>query len=306
MSDYRLKVFHTVATRLSFTKAAQELSISQPAVTKHIKELEQQFNTKLFERKGLNISLTESGALLYRYAEKIRNIYRDLEFGMSQTNAHLKGKLKIGASTTVAQYILPEMLAKFHARYPDIRIELLTENTEKVSSWLAHHQIDLGLIEGASRLPLFDYYPFKTDEIVLICKSSHPLAGSTIALADLYNLSFVMREEGSGTQEFIQNTLEAHSVSLQKLNICMRLGSSESIKNYLQHSSSLAFLSIHTVLQELRSNSLSIVDIRDFSIKRQFHCILSKGEQSPLIKLFLNFQLPSGEHLSSPKKSTRP
>lgn len=291
MFDYRLKVFYTVASRLSFTRASEELNISQPAVTKHIKEIENQLNTKLFDRKGTSIQLTCGGAVLYTYAEKIRNMYRDLEFEIYQLNSEHKGKLIIGASTTVAQYILPEILAKFHAYYKDIKIELLTHNTETISTLLKEGKIDLGIIEGESQSSYFDYQPFKADEIVLVAKSDHPLvlANKTLSIKDLPQLHLVVREQGSGTQEFIQNRLRDKNIDMEDLNIIMQLGCSESIKSYLLYSECLAFLSISTMLNELKHNMLSIIDIKGFSIERHFRYILPKGEQSELIKLFLRF-----------------
>jgi DNA-binding transcriptional LysR family regulator len=289
MFDYRLKVFHTVASRSSFTKASEELNISQPAVTKHIKEIENQLNTKLFDRKGTSIQLTQSGKVLFEYAERIRNIFRDLEFEINQINQQHKGKLIIGASTTVAQYILPEILAKFNSYYKDIKIELVTHNTKIISDLLKEGKIDLGIIEGESQSNYFDYQIFKADEIVLVAKTNHSLANKTLTLKDLYNLELIFREQGSGSLEFIQNRLKEKGISLDQLNIVMQLGSSESIKNYLLHSNSLAFLSISTVLNELKNNQLSIIDIKNFSIERNFHYILPKGEQSELIRLFLKF-----------------
>ncbi|PWN66329.1 LysR family transcriptional regulator [Chryseobacterium oncorhynchi] len=289
MFDYRLKVFHTVASRLSFTKASEELHISQPAVTKHIKEIEVQLETKLFDRKGTSIQLTQSGKILYEYAEKIRNIYRDLEFEINQINQQHKGKLIIGASTTVAQYILPEILAKFNAYYKDIKIELLTGNTEAISSLLKEEKIDLGIIEGESQSSYFEYKTFKPDEIVLAAKSDHLLANKTLNLKDLYQLDLIFREQGSGTLEFIQNRLKEKEININELNTVIQLGSSESIKNYLLHSDCMAFLSISTILNELKNNILTVIDIKNFSIERDFHFILPKGEQSELIKLFLRF-----------------
>lgn len=289
MFDYRLKVFHTVASRSSFTKASEELNISQPAVTKHIKEIENQLNTKLFDRKGTTIQLTQSGKVLFEYAERVRNIFRDLEFEINQINQQHKGKLIIGASTTVAQYILPEILAKFNSYYKDIKIELVTHNTEIISDLLKEGKIDLGIIEGESQSNYFEYQTFKADEIVLVAKANHSLANKILNLKDLYNLELIFREQGSGSLEFIQNRLKEKGISLDQLNIVMQLGSSESIKNYLLHSNSLAFLSISTVLNELKNNQLSIIDIKNFSIERNFHYILPKGEQSELIRLFLKF-----------------
>ncbi|MCZ2085740.1 MAG: LysR family transcriptional regulator [Flavobacteriales bacterium] len=289
MFDYRLKVFYTVANRLSFTKAANELNISQPAVTKHIKEIENQLNTKLFDRKGTTIQLTESGKILFVYAEKNRQLYRDLEFAISQLNKSEKGKLKIGASTTIAQYILPEILAKFNSYYKDINIELVTHNSEDISTLLKNGQIDLGIVEGESKSSYFDYEKFKRDEIVLVCKSNHPLVNKNFKIKDLYDIDLIVREQGSGTQEFIQNQLKKSGLEVQRLNIIMQLGSSESIKNYLLHSEALAFLSINTILPELKNNQLSVIDIKNFSIERDFNFITLKGEQSELIHLFMKF-----------------
>lgn len=287
MFDYRLKVFHTVASRLSFTKASEELNITQPAVTKHIKEIENQLATRLFERKGTSIQLTAAGEILFEYAEKIRGLYRDLEFEINQFNQEHKGKLIVGASTTVAQYVLPEILATFHSYYKDIKIELITHNTEMISALLKEGKIDVGIIEGESQSSYFEYHPFKADEIVLVAKANHPLARKSMNIKDLYQLDLIFREQGSGTQEYIQNRLKEKGIHIEDLTVIMQLGSSESIKNYLLHSECMAFLSISTVLSELKNNTLSIVDIKNFSIERNFHYILPKGEQSELIRLFL-------------------
>ena len=289
MFDYRLKVFYTVATRLSFTKAANELNISQPAVTKHIKEIENQLNTKLFDRKGTTIQLTESGKILFVYAEKSRQLYRDLDFAIAQLNKQEKGKLKIGASTTIAQYILPEILAKFNSYYKDINIELVTHNSEDIATLLKSGKIDLGIVEGESKSSYFDYQKFKKDEIVLVCKTDHPLVNKNFKTKDLYDVDLIVREQGSGTQEFIQNQLKKSGIEVQKLNTIMQLGSSESIKNYLLHSEAMAFLSISTILPELKNNQLSVIDIKNFSIERDFNFITLKGEQSDLIDLFRKF-----------------
>ena len=289
MFDYRLKVFYTVANRLSFTKAANELNISQPAVTKHIKEIENQLNTKLFNRNGTTIQITESGKILMAYAEKIRNLSRDLDFDISQLNKEQKGKLKIGASTTIAHYILPEILAKFNSYYKDINIELIIRNSEDISTLLKNEKIDLGIVEGESQSSYFNYEIFKPDEIVLVCKADHPLVNKNFKLKDLYTIDLVSREQGSGTQEFIRNQLKKKAIDLKQLNIVMNLGSSESIKNYLLHSEAMAFVSISTVVQELKNNQLSVIDIKNFSIDRNFHFITLKGEQSEVINLFLKF-----------------
>lgn len=147
----------------------------------------------------------------------------------------------------------------------------------------------MGIIEGESQSNYFDYQTFKADEIVLVAKANHSLVNKILNIKDLYHLELIFREPGSGSLEFIQNRLKEKGISLDELNIVMQLGSSESIKNYLLYSNSLAFLSISTVLNELKNNQLSIIDIKNFSIERNFHFILPKGEQSELIRLFLKF-----------------
>lgn len=291
MFDYRLKVFYTVARRLSFTKAANELNISQPAVTKHIKELENQLHTKLFERNGATIRLTASGGILFSYADKMRVLRRDLEFDLSKLNGREKGHLKIGASTTIAQYVLPEILAKFHASHPEIRIELMTGNTDRITKLLKNGEVDLGIVEGESRSSLFDYTDFKRDEIVLVAKANHPKLTKSFYFKELYGVDLIMREPGSGTREFIESELKSLGVHFQNLSVVMQLDSSESIKNYLVHSEAMAFLSINTVSQELKNNVLAVIEMEGFSLERDFHLINLKGEQAALVHLFIKFAL---------------
>ena len=147
MFDFRLRVFDTVAKRGNFTKAASELNITQPAVTKHIKEIERLLNTKLFDRNGTKIKLTVSGEILLKYTQKLFGVYRALEFEINQLNQQHKGTLRIGASTTIAQYVLPPLLAEFHKQYQDIKVILSIQNTEIVEQLLEHKKIDLGCIE---------------------------------------------------------------------------------------------------------------------------------------------------------------
>ena len=149
--DFRLKVFDTVARKLNFTKAAEELHISQPAATKHIKEIETQLSTQLFERNGTKIKLTEAGEVFLNYTQQIFELYRSLEFDIHELNNRYKGLLKIGASTTIAQYILPSCLAFFKQSFPELEVILYTKNTEEIEQLLADKKIDIGFIEGFSK-----------------------------------------------------------------------------------------------------------------------------------------------------------
>ncbi|NNE75447.1 MAG: LysR family transcriptional regulator, partial [Pricia sp.] len=218
MLDFRLKVFYTVARRLNFTKAAEELLISQPAVTKHIKELESQFNLALFDRKGNKVALSPAGEVLLKHAEDIMEIYRQIEFDLNQFNQTLKGVLHIGSSTSITQYILPPLLARFHRMHQDVKVELFNGNSEQIEQALLNKSIELGVVEGKSKRREIHYTPFLKDEIVLVCSSKNPLVKKDeIRLGELKNIPLLLREPGSGTLEVIANALKQKGISLADL-----------------------------------------------------------------------------------------
>ena len=290
MFDFRLKVFDTVAKRLNFTKAANELNITQPAVTKHIKEIELNLNIKLFERNGTKIKLTKAGEILLKYTEEIFAIYQKMEFEIGQLQEKQKGTLRLGASTTIAQYVLPPILAEFRKRFPEIQLSLVIQNSEKIEDLLANHKIDVGLIEAQIKNRTFHYFPFMKDEIVLVSRQKHSISTkNNIKLDDLKHIPLVFREPGSGTLETIDLALKSNNLKLNELNIEIQLGSTESIKSYVLHSDALAFLSIHSILHELKNQTLTVIDIRNLDIEREFNFIIPEGEQSKLVNLFIDF-----------------
>ncbi|MFV0150759.1 LysR substrate-binding domain-containing protein [Empedobacter falsenii] len=290
MFDFRLKVFNTVAKRLNFTKAANELYITQPAVTKHIKEIELNLNIKLFERNGTKIKLTKAGEILLKYTEEIFFVYQNMEFEIGQLQEKQKGSLRLGASTTIAQYVLPPILAEFRKRFPEIQLSLVIQNSEKIEELLSNHKIDVGLIEAKIKNRTFHYFPFIKDEIVLVSRQNHPISSKiSIKIEDLKDISLLLREPGSGTLETIDLALKAKNIKLNELNTEIQLGSTESIKSYLLHSEALAFLSIQSIIQELKNNTLTVIDIRNLLIERDFNFIIPEGEQSKLVNLFIDF-----------------
>lgn len=290
MFDFRLKVFHTVAKRLNFTKAADELCITQPAVSKHIQEIESYFQLKLFDRNGSKIKLTEAGEILLQYTNQLFTIYNKLEFDLNEINHRHSGQLRIGASTTIAQYVLPPLLADFHKKFPDIQVTLMISNTEQIEQALQNKDIDFGIIEGQSKNTSFKYTEFLKDEIVLATRINHPATKKgRIQLDELLTVPFLLREPGSGTLEVIAHALKPLNIKLSQLNIEMQLGSTESIKSYLLHSDCMAFLSIYSILKELKSKEMSIIDVKGLSIERSFHFIQSYGEVEALPDLFMKF-----------------
>lgn len=254
--------------------------------------LEQNFSTKLFIRRGSSVKLTEAGKILFQYATKIDNIYSLLDFEMGILQNEHKGKLVIGASTTMTQYVIPPLMAHFHQKFKNIVIHLVNGNTEQIEKALNKNQIDLGIIEGHSKRKDFKYIDFLKDEIVLTAKSSHPLARKgEITLDELSTQPLLLREKGSGTLEVIEFYLKNLNQALANFNVEMYFGSTEGIKNYIRNSNSVAFLSIQSIFNELRRNELTIIDVKGLNMPRHFNLIIDTGNSNPLVDLFIQFAL---------------
>lgn len=262
MDDFRLRVFITAAKTLNFTKCAEQLYISQPAVSKHIGELESRYKVQLFERSGSRLALTEAGRVMLEHAERIADGYRRLQYEMDLFTDRLGGELKVGASTTIAQYVLPQVLARFTARFPEVKVSLVSGNSEQVEAALARHDTDLGLVESSARHPGFHYEPFIPDELVLIASTKGWYGRcDQVTLAELQTVPLVLRESGSGTLEVISKYLAAADVRLASLRVVMQLGSTESIKSFVRNSDAMAIVSVASIVDELRSGELRIIDI---------------------------------------------
>jgi DNA-binding transcriptional LysR family regulator len=288
--DFRLKVFYTVAHKLSFTKAATELFITQPAVTKHIHELEQHLGTALFRRNGNTISLTAAGEVVLRYSEKIFATYAALEAELGQLNDVTSGNLRIGASTTIAQNILPRILALFKKAYPSISYTFTQGNTDSISLQVIAEKLDIALVEGNSHFPQIAYEPFAKDEIVLVTRTNSTIARKTeIKPDELLQIPLVLREPGSGTLDVVLKALAEVKINPKDLQVETRFQSSGSIKQYLLNSDTAAFLSIQSVLNELKYNELSVIEIEGLDIFRTFQFIHLHGNTSKLTELFKRF-----------------
>ncbi|AKD04070.1 LysR substrate-binding domain-containing protein [Pontibacter korlensis] len=292
MFDFRLKVFYTVAQKLSFTKAAQALFISQPAVTKHIRELEQHLGVGLFRRNGNSISLTAAGQLLMQHAQKIAEAYALLENEMAQFSSTAGGHLRIGASTTLAQYVLPGILARFKTAHPSVDVSFITGNSEQIEQRLMQEKLDLGVVEGNSHHPQIMYEPFSRDEIVLVARTgSRQSRKAEIQPAELLEMPLVLREQGSGTRDVLLESLSEAGLHAKDLKAELMLESSESIKQYLLHADCAAFLSVHSVARELRQRELTVIDIKGLEIYRTFQFITLRGQSSSLAEQFRKFCL---------------
>lgn len=290
--DFRLKVFYSVATNLSFTKASHELFISQPAISKHIRELEQRFETPLFERNGNKIQLTRAGELLLSHAQSLLAAYRQLNFEMNLLTNHFSGELRLGASTTISQYVLPPLLAKFMQKFPDIKLSLLSGNSNDIERALTEGKIDLGLVEGCAHLNTLHYEAFMKDELVVITHTSSSLAiHDKLTLEQFRSLPFVLRENGSGTLQVLESALSEHKIKLSQLNILIQLVSTESIKLFLANSDTLSVVSIRSVAREIVAGDFKVIDVPDLKMERKFSFVRPLGRNSGLDENFIRFVL---------------
>lgn len=262
MADRRLQVFYTVAKQLSFTKAAEQLFMTQPAVTFQVKQLEEHFNTRLFERSHGKIALTPAGRMAMEYAERILALSEELDKRVAEFTGATAGPLLIGASMTIAEYILPKILGEFKAAHPEVEARMTVANSETIVNRVAEHVLDVGLIESPSYLPTLQNEICCDDELVVICTPTHALAKhETLKAQDLVAVPLVRREPGSGTREFSDNYLRENGVAPEDINMMMELGSPEAMKAVVETGSAVAIVSRATVVKELKLGTLVAVPL---------------------------------------------
>lgn len=277
MADRRLQVFHTVAKVMSFTKAAETLHMTQPAVTFQVKQLEDFFNTRLFDRTHNKITLTEAGKLVYDYADQILEHYEKMNSEVRELTGEVSGSLVIGASTTIAEYMLPSLLGAFKKQFQDVSIRLQVGNTDAIVSMVENNMIDLGLVEAPVHNKNLEVDVCRLDEMQLICPLDHPLAKrDKVAIADLKKYAYISREEGSGSRSVIDNYIREQGFSYSDLNVVMELGSPESVKMAVESDVGIAIVSRTTLIKELKLGTLRAIPldppiIRPFSHVRQKH-----------------------------------
>lgn len=294
MLSNRHLIFMEVASQKSFSRASEALYISQPGVSIHIKALEEQYQTKLFERKGLQIELTEAGLLLYKRLLTVKQIQQETEFDISvlQNTLQATGTLNLGASTTAALYILPRVMSAFNREYPLVNISLLNRNSEIVLEALLSKEINIGVTEEKGKLTNVTYEPFLKDQIVAVCSPNNPLARKkAYPLKAILQMPVAIRERGSGTLEAIKKGLQKSKIGLDNLNIKVRLGGTEALKNFLVESDCVGFLSTRSVAKELKSGELTLLPFEGLRIERSFYFIQRKGEMSELNKRFIKMAL---------------
>ncbi|WP_317952656.1 selenium metabolism-associated LysR family transcriptional regulator [Paenibacillus chitinolyticus] len=291
LNFHQLHIFYTVAEKGSFSHAAQALHMTQPAVTMQVQSLEDHFGIKLFHRSTKKIELTEAGRTLIPYARKCVELIRETENAMTGFTAMAEGRLQLGASLTMGEYILPRLLGPFRKEYPNISVAMKVMNTTQILDEIFAHQLTFGLVEAPIQHPDVHTEAILSDELKLIVPAGHPLAEmETIRMEDVFRYPFVLREEGSGTRRVMEEELERAGIACGGMDIVMELGSTGAIKSAVEAGLGVSILSQSSVKHEVRLGILKIKEIEGVSFSRSFYAIYLNSTLLPLSAVsFLNF-----------------
>jgi len=286
MNFNQLKIFYAVARKKSFTMAAKELFLTQPAVTIQIQKMEANYGTKLFDRVGKKISLTEPGKILLLYAEKILILLAQADEALIDVKMLKSGKLTIGASATVGSYYLPKIFAVFGKKYPGIEIEMNVTNSYIVVEDVLAFKNDLGFVGRLHHLERLVVIPFLQEELVLIVPPDHPFAHEEgVSLRDLAGQPFIAREVGSATRELLEEKVGRKGISLK---VAMDLASNEAIKKAVENGLGISIISRYVVQKEVDQGLLRMVPFAKEKIMRKFFIIYHEDKYlSSTLRAFL-------------------
>jgi DNA-binding transcriptional LysR family regulator len=285
MNLNHLAIFHAVAQTGSMTLGAERLGISQPAVSKQVQELERALGVPLFDRIGRRVHLSQAGETLADYARRLFALAREAEEAMADVRAGGRGRLAIGASTTIGTYLLPGVLADFWRWHPRVELLVQVENTEQVHRRLAGHELDLGLTEGPVEEEDLEAEVIHRDELVLIAAPGHRLAGQgRVALSAVREEPFILREPGSGTRAVEERALARLKLPVRAV---MVLGSTEAIKRVVAEGVGLAIVSRLAVAAECAAGTLAVLPVSGLPIDRPLHLVRRKGRRDgPAMRAF--------------------
>jgi DNA-binding transcriptional LysR family regulator len=300
MADRRLQVFHAVAKQLSFTKAAEVLFMTQPAVTFQIKQLEEHFNTRLFDRGHGRISLTPAGELVLAYAERILNLSSEMDVRLGEMTGEVGGSLLVGASTTIAEFMLPRILGEFKSTHPNVRPRLVVANSEAIEIRVAEHTLDIGFIESPSHQPNLETETCCDDELQVICFPKFPLTKfKELTPQQLVDYPYVSREPGSGTREFTDAYLRKAGISGDQMKMVMEMGSPIAVNGVVETGLGFAIASVSSVRKAQRLGDLVAIPLKP-RLTRALSMVYPKEKfRSRLVTAFVEFASSKLKQLST-------
>jgi DNA-binding transcriptional LysR family regulator len=286
-----LLTFRTVVDRGSFSQAAEELEVSQPAVSFQIRALEKLFGERLLDRSGRRVAVTEAGDIVYRYARRMLGMEAELLREMEGLGTRIAGRLTLGSSTGPGEVLLPRLLAAFRRTHPDVAVSLVVQDTQTVCDRVLDGEMELGVVgaERAHRGLVFER--LVRDEVVFITPPGHPLAGrASVRLEDLRGVPFLMQQQGSGVRALLEEALRARGMRMRDLDVVMELGLQQSVKAAVLDGLGTTIISRLAVEREVAAGDLVAIDIEGDDLARDFHVVRHAGRTASRVSAaFLDF-----------------
>ena len=287
-----LETFCRVADLKSFSKAADDLFLTQPTVSGHILSLEQSLSLRLFDRASREVRLTKSGEVFREYASKLLSLRKNMLNALSEFSRGIRGELSLGSSTIPGEYLLPKLIGDFKKNHPSFVISLKIGDTKEVIQYVLQDQVELGVIGAKLNHPSLHYEKYEEDQIIVVAPSGHPLTRKKkVALDELLKEPWIIREEGSGTRIAVERALRRKGRTLKQFNVVIEMGSTSSVKEGVKARLGLAFISGRATEGEIRQGSFSRIDVEGLEpISRQIYIVSHRRRTlSPMATEFLRF-----------------
>ena len=289
MDIHHLRVFASVFKNRSFSKASEELHLTQPTISNHIKALEDEFDCKLFDRLGRTILPTKEAEVLYSHSMELIERTNNLREAVGLMKKDISGKLIIGASTIPGVYLLPGFMSEFRKKFPSISFQILISDSKGIIENISRHELLLGIVGAKLGNEHIKYMPFIEDELIVV-SSPHLSKNRMMTLQELLKFPMVLREEGSGTRKETEKFLANKGLSLENVHIAGVFGSTDAIKQAVKAGLGVSILSKFSVADELKYKILEEIKLTDIQMKRRFYIVTHKKRTLPrLYETFLNF-----------------
>ena len=275
MLDFRMETFLAVCQCMNFTRASEQLNITQPAVSQHIRFLEKHYNTKLFRYEGKKLRLTGAGEILRNAS--LTMMHDEISMQSEMQKSEEGTEIRFGATRTVGDMLMGNILEKYLREYPDADIHMVVENTQELLKRLDDGRIDFALVEGFFKKSEYDYQKYSEENYIAVCSPDHPFRKKTASIEDLFGERLLLREEGSGTREVLERYLDSQNLSTADFERTMEAGSLHTIKELTKSGCGITFLYEVAVREELRSGTLIRIPLKDFQVTHEFTFIWRRG-----------------------------
>ncbi|KGM45735.1 LysR family transcriptional regulator [Neobacillus niacini] len=297
--DQQLEVFIKVVEKENFSKAAEELHMTQPAVSQYIRLLEQSIGTRLLERNNKYVRLNKAGEIVFHHAKEISALYTKMQTLVDDLTNKAGGTIAIGASYTFGEYILPHIIAKMKEQFPLIHPSIRIQNTKEIIDLVKKHQLDIGIIEGFYENAALHSKVVSKDKMVIVASPLHPLLSvkREISISDLAEETWILREEGSGTREAAENLFRRYDFTPKNV---MEFGSTQVIKESVEAGLGISLLSSWAIKKELANGYIGIIHVNGLPFKRNFSILTPATYQTKALQTFIEILLT---YLSDPRKN---